>query len=41
MKRARVAFAGALHDATPGAAPGTLRLADGRVVAATDEGAGR
>ena len=33
MKRARVAFAGAIHDATPGAAPGTLRLADGRVVA--------
>ena len=33
MKRARVAFAGALHEATPGAAPGTLRLADGRVVA--------
>ena len=32
MKRARVAFAGALHEATPGAAPGTLRLADGRVV---------
>jgi len=33
MKRARVAFAGALHEATPGASPGTLRLADGRVVA--------
>jgi len=32
MKRARVAFAGALHEATPGAAPGTLRLADGRIV---------
>jgi 5-oxopent-3-ene-1,2,5-tricarboxylate decarboxylase/2-hydroxyhepta-2,4-diene-1,7-dioate isomerase len=36
MKRARVAFAGALHDATPGTAPGTLRLADGRVVAEED-----
>ena len=36
MKRARVAFAGALHEATPGAAPGTLRLADGRVVAETE-----
>ena len=36
MKRARVAFAGALHDATPGTAPGTLRLADGRVVAETE-----
>ena len=33
MKRARVAYAGALHDAAPGAEPGTLRLADGRVVA--------
>ncbi|MEO5882383.1 MAG: fumarylacetoacetate hydrolase family protein [Caldimonas sp.] len=33
MRRARVAFAGALHEATPGAVPGTLRLADGRVVA--------
>jgi len=33
MKRARVAFAGAIHEATPAAAPGTLRLADGRVVA--------
>ena len=33
MKRARVAFAGAMHDATPAATPGTLRLADGRVVA--------
>ena len=36
MKRARVAYAGALHEATPGAAPGTLRLADGRVVAEED-----
>ncbi len=33
MKRARVAFAGAIHEATPGAAEGKLRLADGRVVA--------
>ena len=32
MKHARVAFAGALHDATPGPAPDTVRLADGRVV---------
>jgi 5-oxopent-3-ene-1,2,5-tricarboxylate decarboxylase/2-hydroxyhepta-2,4-diene-1,7-dioate isomerase len=32
MKRGRVAFAGALHEATPAAAPGTLRLADGRIV---------
>ena len=32
MKRARVAYAGAIHEATPAAAPGTLRLADGRVV---------
>jgi 5-oxopent-3-ene-1,2,5-tricarboxylate decarboxylase/2-hydroxyhepta-2,4-diene-1,7-dioate isomerase len=32
MKRARVAFAGAIHEATPGGAEGTLRLADGRVV---------
>ncbi len=33
MKHARVAFAGAIHEATPGAIEGTLRLADGRVVA--------
>ena len=33
MKRARVAFAGAIHEATPGATEGTLRLADGRHVA--------
>ena len=32
MKRARVAFAGGVHEATPGAAEGTLRLGDGRVV---------
>ncbi len=32
MKRARVAFAGAIHEATPGSAEGTLRLADGRLV---------
>ena len=33
MKRARVAYAGGIHEATPGVAPGSLRLADGRVVA--------
>jgi 5-oxopent-3-ene-1,2,5-tricarboxylate decarboxylase/2-hydroxyhepta-2,4-diene-1,7-dioate isomerase len=33
VKRGRVAYAGAIHDATPGAAPRTLRLADGRTVA--------
>ena len=33
MKRARVAFAGRVHEATPGAAEGTLRLADGQSVA--------
>ena len=33
MKRARVAYAGAIHEAVPGAAAHTLRLADGRVVA--------
>ena len=33
MKRARVAFSGAIHEATPGASAGTLRLAGGRVVA--------
>jgi 5-oxopent-3-ene-1,2,5-tricarboxylate decarboxylase/2-hydroxyhepta-2,4-diene-1,7-dioate isomerase len=33
MKRARVAYAGAIHEAAPGAAAHTLRLADGRVVA--------
>jgi 5-oxopent-3-ene-1,2,5-tricarboxylate decarboxylase / 2-hydroxyhepta-2,4-diene-1,7-dioate isomerase len=32
VKRARVAYAGAIHEATPGAAQGSLRLADGRVV---------
>ena len=32
MKRARVAYAGAVHEATPHPAPGTLRLADGRIV---------
>jgi 5-oxopent-3-ene-1,2,5-tricarboxylate decarboxylase/2-hydroxyhepta-2,4-diene-1,7-dioate isomerase len=32
MKRARVAYAGAIHEATP-AGDGSLRLADGRVVA--------
>ena len=31
MKRARVAYAGAIHEATP-AAQGAVRLADGRVV---------
>ncbi len=36
MKRARVAYAGAVHEATPGAAAHTLRLADGRVVAEGD-----
>lgn len=30
MKRGRVAFAGAIHVATPGAEPGRIRLADGR-----------
>ncbi|MEO8836929.1 MAG: fumarylacetoacetate hydrolase family protein [Caldimonas sp.] len=33
MKRARVAYAGALHDASPAGDGGMLRLADGRVVA--------
>jgi 5-oxopent-3-ene-1,2,5-tricarboxylate decarboxylase / 2-hydroxyhepta-2,4-diene-1,7-dioate isomerase len=33
VKRARVAYAGAIHEATPAAAAGSLRLADGRVVA--------
>jgi 5-oxopent-3-ene-1,2,5-tricarboxylate decarboxylase/2-hydroxyhepta-2,4-diene-1,7-dioate isomerase len=33
VKRARVAFSGAIHEATPGIAAGTLRLADGRNVA--------
>jgi 5-oxopent-3-ene-1,2,5-tricarboxylate decarboxylase / 2-hydroxyhepta-2,4-diene-1,7-dioate isomerase len=33
VKRARVAYAGAIHEATPGATAGRLRLADGRVVA--------
>jgi len=38
MMRARVAYAGAIHDATPAAslAQENLRLADGRVVAAED-----
>ena len=36
MKRARVAYAGAIHEATPGTAAQTLRLADGRVVADGD-----
>lgn len=35
MKRARVAHAGAIHEATP-AASGTLRLADGRIVGEQD-----
>ena len=30
MKRGRVAFAGAVHDAFPDPAPGRIRLADGR-----------
>jgi 5-oxopent-3-ene-1,2,5-tricarboxylate decarboxylase/2-hydroxyhepta-2,4-diene-1,7-dioate isomerase len=33
MKRARVAYAGAIHEATPTADVGLIRLADGRVVA--------
>ena len=33
MKRARVAHAGAIHEATPAQAAGSLRLADGRLVA--------
>ncbi len=33
MKRARVAYCGAIHEAVPGAGAGSLRLADGRVVA--------
>ena len=33
MKRARVAYAGAIHEAAPGATAHTLRLADGRVIA--------
>ena len=33
MKRARVAYSGAIHEATPDATPGSLRLVDGRVVA--------
>ena len=36
MKRARVAYAGGLHEATPGAKDGSLRLADGRIVAEHD-----
>ena len=35
MKRARVAYSGALHEATPAGAD-SIRLADGRVVAETD-----
>ena len=39
MMRARVAYAGAIHDATPAAslAEENLRLADGRVVAAEEQ----
>jgi 5-oxopent-3-ene-1,2,5-tricarboxylate decarboxylase/2-hydroxyhepta-2,4-diene-1,7-dioate isomerase len=33
VKRARVAYGGAIHEALPGAASGSIRLADGRVVA--------
>ncbi|MEP6739593.1 MAG: fumarylacetoacetate hydrolase family protein [Caldimonas sp.] len=33
MKRARVAYAGAIHEATPAERDGWLRLADGRVAA--------
>jgi 5-oxopent-3-ene-1,2,5-tricarboxylate decarboxylase/2-hydroxyhepta-2,4-diene-1,7-dioate isomerase len=33
MKHARVAWSGAIHDATPAAREGFVRLADGRVVA--------
>jgi 5-oxopent-3-ene-1,2,5-tricarboxylate decarboxylase/2-hydroxyhepta-2,4-diene-1,7-dioate isomerase len=33
MKRARVAYSGAIHEATPAAAAGSIRLADGRIVA--------
>ena len=33
MKHARVAWSGAIHDATPAARDGFVRLADGRVVA--------
>lgn len=36
MKIARVAYAGALHAATPGARDGLLRLADGRVVSESE-----
>ena len=40
MMRARVAYAGAIHEATPAgetaAADDSVRLADGRVVAAAD-----
>ena len=35
MKRARVAYAGAIHEATP-SSDETIRLADGRVVGETD-----
>jgi 5-oxopent-3-ene-1,2,5-tricarboxylate decarboxylase / 2-hydroxyhepta-2,4-diene-1,7-dioate isomerase len=35
MKRARVAYSGAIHEATPAGAD-SIRLADGRVVAETD-----
>ena len=35
MKRARVAYSGAIHEATPSGAD-SIRLADGRVVAETD-----
>lgn len=33
MKRARIAWSGAIHEATPAARAGFVRLADGRVVA--------
>ena len=35
MRRARVAYSGAIHEATP-AAGNAIRLADGRVVAESD-----
>ncbi len=36
MKRARVAYAGAIHHATPGPSPDRVRLADGRLVGERD-----
>jgi 5-oxopent-3-ene-1,2,5-tricarboxylate decarboxylase/2-hydroxyhepta-2,4-diene-1,7-dioate isomerase len=33
MKRARVAYSGAIHEAVPGPTAGSLHLADGRIVA--------